>query len=145
MNSPFLIFLAIICGITIPLQSQFMGVLEQSLGIKLSLLVNYGLGTLIMLILLLTSGHWDTLKNWQTVPTYMYSAGALGLVIVGCIGYVVPRLGITAGFTVIVATQFIVGALIDHFGWMGATVRPLDLSKLAGLTLLLLGVRLVLR
>jgi bacterial/archaeal transporter family-2 protein len=145
MNSPFLIFLAIVCGLAIPIQSQFMGVLEQSMGVKLALLINYGLGTVIMLALLLVSGQWEALKNAASVPAYMYSAGALGLVIVGCIGYVVPRLGITAGFTVIVATQFIFGALIDHFGWMGATVRPMDLSKLAGLTLLLFGVRLVLR
>jgi uncharacterized membrane protein YdcZ (DUF606 family) len=24
------------------------------------------------------------------------------------------------------------GALVDHFGWMGAEVRPLNLARLAG-------------
>ena len=32
------------------------------------------------------------LQSWQNVPTYALTTGVLGLVIVGTIGYVVPRL-----------------------------------------------------
>ena len=71
--------------------------------------------------------------------------GALGLVIIGSISYTVPRLGLAAAFTILVATQFIAGALLDHFGLLGAEVRPLDLSRSLGIVVLLLGTWLIIR
>ena len=65
------------------------------------------------------------------------------MIIVGTVGYVVPRLGLATGFTLIVAAQFVMAALIDHFGWFGSTVRPMDVSRLIGLGLLLAGVWLL--
>ncbi|WP_436411168.1 DMT family transporter [Thermus scotoductus] len=39
----------------------------------------------------------------------------------------------------------LIGTLIDQFGWMGSGVRPLDLGKIIGLGLLMLGAWLVVR
>jgi transporter family-2 protein len=69
----------------------------------------------------------------------------LGLVIVGALGYSAPRLGLAAAFAVFLAAQFLMGALVDHFGWMGAEVRPLNLARLAGMGLLLGGTWLITR
>jgi transporter family-2 protein len=73
------------------------------------------------------------------------SAGVLGLVIVTTIGYTVPRLGLSKAFTIIVATQFLIAALLDHFGLLGAVMRPLDLSRLLGFGVLILGVWLIMK
>jgi len=64
---------------------------------------------------------------------------------VGTIGYVVPRLGVSGGFTLIVASQFVLAALIDHFGWLSASVRPIDLPRALGLVLIMFGVWLTVR
>jgi transporter family-2 protein len=85
------------------------------------------------------------LKAWQGVPWYALSSGVVGLVIVGTIGYTVPRMGLSKAFTIIVAAQFIVAALLDHFGLLGAAVRPLELSRLAGVATLIVGVWLIMR
>jgi transporter family-2 protein len=143
MDTSLLIVLAILCGIAIPLQGQFMGLLEQTLGLPASLIITYGGGGFLALLITWGRGGWQGLKHWPDVPWYVFSSGALGLVIVGTISYVVPRLGLTAGFTVIVATQFILGALVDHFGWFGAQIRSIGAAQIAGICLLLLGVRLV--
>jgi transporter family-2 protein len=74
------------------------------------------------------------------LPWYAWASGALGLVIVGTIGYSTPRLGLVTALAVIVGAQFATGAIIDHFGLFGAEVRPLDLARVAGLCLILLGV-----
>jgi transporter family-2 protein len=87
-------------------------------------------------------GH---LNAWQNAPWYALTAGALGLVIVGTIGYTVPRLGMTTAFTVIIFSQLVVAVMLDHFGLLGATVRTLDLPRITGLIFLILGVWLVLR
>jgi uncharacterized membrane protein YdcZ (DUF606 family) len=45
----------------------------------------------------------------------------------------------------ITVSQFVVGAVINHFGLLGATVDPIDLGKVAGFALLGVGTYLVLR
>ena len=139
-----LVLLAIFGGVAVTLQAQFMGVMDQQLGTIESVFITYGGGGLIvgLTMLLLRGGN---LAAWRSVPPYVLAAGILGLIIVSTIGYVTPRLGLVAAFTILIATQFVLGSLIDHFGWLGAEIRPLDNSKLLGLGVLLLGVWLVIR
>ncbi len=144
MSTLFLILLAVVAGIAVSLQGQFMGLMDRALGTRESIFVTYAGGGL-MITLLMLAFRGSHLKNWQTVPWYAFGSGILGLIIVGSIGYVVPRLGVAKGFTLIVASQFVIAALIDHFGFFGAGVRPLDLTRLLGLCLILLGVWIAVR
>ena len=144
MSTLFLILLAVVGGIAVALQGQFMGLLDRTLGTRESIFVTYASGGLIITLLMLAF-RGGNLKNWQAVPWYAFGTGILGLIIVGSIGYVVPRLGLAKGFTLIVASQFVIAALIDHFGFFGAAVRPMDLARLSGLSLILFGVWIVVR
>ena len=144
MNTIFVSFLAIIGGLAVTLQGQFMGLMDQNMGTKESVLITYGGGGLMsMLLFLLLPGN--NLKNWQAVPWYAFSTGLLGLLIVGSIGYVLPRIGVAKGFTLMIAAQFLLAALIDHFGLFGALLRPLDTLRISGLGIMLFGVWLVVR
>ncbi|MBM3145739.1 MAG: DMT family transporter [Chloroflexi bacterium] len=143
MNTLFLIGLAVLGGVAVTLQGQFMGIMEQNLGTKGSVFITYASGGLIAVLFALLRGA--NLENWRKVPWYAFSAGILGLIIVGTIGYVVPRLGVAGGFILIVASQFLLAALIDHFGWFQASLRPLDLPRLMGFGLMMLGVWLVVK
>ena len=144
MSTLFLIGIAVMAGIAVTLQAQFMGLLDRSMGTLTSVFITYAGGGLVI-TLMLAALRGGNLRNWQSVPWYAYGAGLLGLVIVGSIGYVVPRLGVAKGFTLIVASQFLIASLIDHFGFFGATVRPMEVTRLAGLCFMLLGVWLVVR
>ena len=64
----------------------------------------------------------------------------VGLVVVGILGFTAPRLGLVPVLTLFVASQFIVGAGLDHFGLLGAEVRALDLSRASGVGVILFGV-----
>ena len=48
-------------------------------------------------------------------------------------------------FTLITGSQFLMAALIDHFGLFGAAVRPVDASRALGLVVMMAGVWLVVR
>jgi transporter family-2 protein len=96
----------------------------------------------VLMMMIARGGH---LNAWQSAPWYAFTAGALGLVIVGTFGYTVPRLGLTTALTVIVASQLVIAVLIDYFGLFGASVRTLDWPRITGLALLILGAWLVLR
>jgi transporter family-2 protein len=144
MSTVFLISIAIMAGIAVTLQGQFMGLLDRGLGTIESVFVTYAGGGLIITLLMIAF-RGGNLKNWHGVPWYAFGSGILGLIIVGSIGYVVPRLGVAKGFTLIIATQFLIASLIDHFGFFGAAVRPMDMMRSLGLGLMLLGVWLVVK
>jgi transporter family-2 protein len=145
MNSYFgLIIIAVVGGVTVALQGQFMGLIDKGIGTRESVFITYASGGILTGIIMLAS-RGGNLRSWQVVPWYALSAGALGLVIVAAISYTVPRLGLSKAFTIIVASQFLTIALLDHFGILGAMMRPLDLSRLLGFGLLILGVWLIMR
>ncbi|QQE67138.1 hypothetical protein GFS31_38500 [Leptolyngbya sp. BL0902] len=144
MANFFVIFLAMMGGIATALQGQFMGLLSVAMGPLESVFITYSGGAVVVAMVMLVA-KGGNLKAWDTVPWYAFTSGLMGLMIIGAIGYVVPRLGVAAGFTVMVATQFLAGAIIDHYGLFGAMVRPMDLTKALGLGLLMTGVTLLVR
>ena len=145
MSTPIpLIIIAAVGGMAITLQAHFMGLMDKQIGTLESVFITYGGGGLLIgLAMLLSRG--GNLAAWQGVPWYALSAGALGLVIVGTIGYGTARLGLVTVMTIIVAAQFISGAFLDHFGVLGADLRPLNLTRISGIGLMLLGTWLIVR
>jgi len=139
-----LIILAVIGGIAVALQGQFMGLMDKNIGTLESVFITYASGGIIAALAMIAS-RGGNLKAFQTVPWYALSSGLVGLVIIGAIGYTVPRLGLSKAFTIIVTSQFLVAAILDHYGLLGAVVRPMDLSRLAGMALLVTGVWLIVR
>jgi transporter family-2 protein len=140
----YLSVIAVIGGIAIALQSQFMGIMDKGIGTIEGVFITYcSGGILITLVMLLLRG--GNLGAWQSVPWYSLTSGALGLIIVGTIGYTAPRLGLVTTFTIIVAVQFVMGAVLDHFGILGAATRPFDLARLVGIAILLVGIWLIIR
>lgn len=143
-NLATLLVIAAVGGIAVTLQSRFMGTMTQVMGTRESIFITYGSGGLVIgLLMLLARG--GNLGAWRQVPIYAFTAGLLGLIIVGAIGYATARYGLIATFGVLLVAQYGVAAAIDHFGLFGATVQPLDLQRLLGIVLLLVGAWLVLR
>jgi len=139
-----LVIVAVVSGIAITLQAQFMGHLDKSFGSLESVFLTYGSGAVIIgLIMLAMRG--GNLGAWHLPPWYAYSAGLLGLVIVGTLGYATPRLGLAVTLTIAVASQFILAAIIHHFGLLGAEQEPMNLSRLGGMAAVLIGVWLMVR
>jgi transporter family-2 protein len=126
------------CIVAITLQGQFMGLLDRSLGTRESVFLTYASGGALATLMFLATGGGN-LRSWSKVPLYAYTAGLLGLIIVGSIGYVVSRLGTAKAFTLIVASQLLLAAVIEHFGFFAADLRPVHLTKVTGLCLLLAG------
>ncbi len=145
MTTPILfILLAIVGGVAGTLQANFMGVMDQNLGTVESMFITYGGGGLVigLAMLFLRGGNLGAIV---TLPWYVLSAGLLGLVVVGILGFAAPRIGLVPVMTLFVASQFVVAAVLDHFGLLGAEVRSLDLSRVSGLGVILLGLWLVIR
>lgn len=143
-NFTVLTIVAAVAGVAMTAQAQLMGHLDRSMGTIESVFITYGTGAVVIgLIMLAMRG--GNLSEWHIAPWYAYSAGLLGLVIVGCIGYATPRLGLAVTLTIAVATQFTMAAIVHHFGLLGANQQPMDVSKLSGMAAILFGVWLMVR
>lgn len=137
-----LIAIAIVAGIAVALQGQFMGAMDRTAGTATSVLITYGIGALVAAAYFALRRPAPPLRS---IPTYAWSAGLLGLVIVGSIGYAAPRLGLAKTLIVTVAAQLVAAIVIDHFGVFGAQQRTIDASRAIGVAVTILGAWLVVK
>ncbi|MEW6240841.1 MAG: DMT family transporter [Chloroflexota bacterium] len=141
---PLLVLIGLIGGIAVGLQSPLASLLTQRLGVFESVFIVHVGGALASLVPLLFLGG-GKLSQWRSVPWYALGAGVFGLVVIAAISYTIPRVGVAAAITTIVAGQLLAGTLIDHFGLLGAAQRSLDPARLLGLVVLSVGVWLTVK
>jgi len=145
MNSIILIILiGLAGGVAIGLQSPMSSLLTQRLGIFESVFIVHIGGALIVLLPLLIYGG-GKLSQWRSVPWYTLCAGFFGLIVISALSYMIPRVGVAASITTLVAGQLLVGTILDHYGLLGATVKPLDMTRIIGMSVVLAGVWLTVK
>ena len=145
MESVFLIILVGLAGgIAVGLQSPLASLLSQRLGMLESVFIVHLGGAILSLLLLLLIGG-GKLGLWRSAPWYALGAGAFGLVVIVAISFTIPRVGAAAAITSIVAGQVLVSALLDQFGLLGVAARPLDVPRVLGLAVVMLGVWLTVK
>ena len=143
MRSGLIVAAAVVCGVAVAVQAQFTGILQRQTGTLESTFITYFSGGIVIgVVMLLARG--GSLGAAGGLPWYAYGTGVLGLVIIGTLSVSVGDLGLFPALVLITVSQFLVGAIIDHFGLFGAVVSPIDGSKVGGFVLLGLGTYLVL-
>jgi transporter family-2 protein len=138
------ILISLAGGVAVGLQGPLSSLMSQRIGAMESIFIVHFGGAVAALLPLLVIGGGN-LGNWRSVPWYALLAGTLGLVVIGAVSYAIPRVGVATTIILIVAGQLTIGAWLDHFGLLGAAVRPFDLSRLAGIFVLSVGVWLMVR
>ena len=139
-----IILIGLAGGVAVGLQSPLASMITQRLGMFESVFIVHVGGAIIALIPLLFYGG-GRLAQWQSLPWYALTAGIFGLIVIGAISYMIPRIGVAGAITTIVAGQLLVSVVLDHFGLLGALSRPLDPTRVIGLAVVLLGVWLTVR
>src|SRR5512135_3131947 len=123
MESVFLIILVgLVGGIAVGLQSPLASMLSQRLGMWESVFIVHVGGAILSLLPLLILYGGGRLGQWRSAPWYALGAGLFGLIVIMAISYTIPRVGVAAAITSVVAGQILVSAVLDHFGWLGAQV-----------------------
>ena len=140
---PLLLLIGLAGGIAVGLQGPMASMVTQRLGVFESIFIVHLGGAVIALIPLLVFGN--KLGQWRSLPWYLLGTGVFGLVVVASISYMIPRVGVAAAITSIVAGQLLVSAVLDHFGLLGATVRAFDATRILGLGVVLFGVWLTVK
>lgn len=138
------VFMGLLAGVAVTLQGPMIGMIGERMGNLESVFIIHLSGTILSGIPLLVL-RGGALGEWRSLPWYTFFAGGFGMVIVGTISVVLPRIGAAGIFTLIVVGQIVMAVIVDHFGWFSSPVRPADLMRILGILVIMLGTWLVLR
>jgi bacterial/archaeal transporter family-2 protein len=139
------IVLAIAAGLAGAVQAAVMGELGERVGVfpalAFSAIVSllFGLAALLVVKQSLR-GLADVLKE----PVWLWTGGALSILIIVGITVGPPRLGLAATIGTIIALNLGVAALIDRYGWFGYDRIAIGWTRIAGLVFLGIGAALTL-
>lgn len=136
------IVIGLIGGIGVGLQGPMSGAMSQQIGpFGSSLIIHLG-GTIASTVLVLVSGGIN-LSQLPSIPKPYFLAGLFGVILYMTFAFTIPRVGATVATALLIVAQLGVGLLLDHFGWMGVAQHSFNLSRLAGMILLIAGAWLV--
>ncbi len=138
------ILFGLLGGFAVGLQGPLSSMITERIGVMESIFIVHISGALMISVPLVLRGGGN-LGEWRHVPWYALLSGGFGLVIIAAISFAIPRVGVAATVTLVVAGQLVLSLVLDHFGLLGADVRHIDLSRVIGVLVLFVGVWLIVR
>jgi transporter family-2 protein len=146
-NDIIFLSLALITGALIPIQAATNAAFSKSIGNALItglMVFIVGLAGMALFVLL-SRTPFPGRQQLTAAPFYGYLGGIIVAAYVVMITILVPRIGVGTAIGLIVTGQIICAVLIDHFGLFNVAVRSIDLTRFAGMLLMIAGVYLVMK
>jgi transporter family-2 protein len=139
------IALAVAAGLAGAIQAAVMGVLGERTGVFPALafsgIVSVVLGVCLLLIARQSlRGLADVVRE----PVWLWTGGALSVLIILAITVASPRIGLAATIGTIIALNLVTAAAIDRYGWFGLDRIAIGWPRVLGLALLGAGAALTL-
>jgi transporter family-2 protein len=144
MSNLLLLFAMFVAGAAATVQPPINARLAEKIGYIHAATFSFLVGTLVLLALALTTGQ-GSFRGLTQASWWQLSGGLFGAFFVTMTIVAVPRLGTGTVVAALIVSQLITGMLFDHFGVFGMRQISFDLSRFAGVVLLLLGVALLFR
>ncbi|MEJ9176079.1 DMT family transporter [Bacillus cereus] len=131
--------LAILAGILISVQSVFNAKVNENVGQWLTTTCVLGIGLISSILFYIITENSINIKVY-TANYLFYVSGLFGIGLIICIMGAIKSLG--PAYTVLISliTQLVVALCIDIFGLFGMESIPLQVNKLVGIGLLIVGV-----
>lgn len=137
-----LLIWAALAGAFIPVMAILNGRLGKSMGEALhASVILFGVGFLfcltVALVLTKSLPHATDLANAKPIE---YLGGFIVGFYVISATLLAPRIGLANFIVCAVSAQIIISVVIDHYGLLGATIRPVNITRLIGVGLLIAGI-----
>ena len=91
----------------------------------------------------LVRAPWPALGMLGSMPWWLWTGGCLGAFLVASTVFVAPKLGAVSLMAAMIAGQMIASLVLDHYGWLGYPVHPVNEWRLLGILLLVAGVMVI--
>jgi transporter family-2 protein len=129
--------LAVAAGLAGAVQAAVMGELGGRVGVFPALAFSGVVAVVIGLALLLVARQsFRGLADVARQPVWLWTGGALSVLIILAITVASPRIGLAATIGIIIAFNLCVAALIDRFGWFGFDQLAITWTRALGLVFL---------
>lgn len=147
MNPTLLAMAAVVFGgaataLQAPTNARMMGAVGSPVN---AAFVSFAVGTAALGLLAAALQVKPDMSAARALPWYAWVGGLYGAVFVVAAAWGVPRLGVATTITLMVAGQLMLSLVLDHFGVMGVPRQPMNLTRAAGVALVVAGVLLVRR
>jgi len=132
--------MGVIAGSMITIQSVLNSALGKKTGNFGSVLVLTIVSISLLLILIVVFPTTANLKNIPGMSEwYLYIGGVLGVAILAAPIFLIPRIGATSTLTALVVGQLFLALIIDHFGLFSFPKIEINLMRIMGIALLVVG------
>jgi transporter family-2 protein len=139
------IALTIAAGIAGAVQAAVMGELGERTGVFPALAFSGVVSVVLGLsLLLIVTQSFRGLADVARQPLWLWTGGALSVLIILAITVASPRIGLAATIGTIIALNLGMAAAIDRFGWFGLDAIGIGWTRAAGLVFLGIGAALTL-
>lgn len=137
--------IAVLAGAVVPFQAGSNAALGRALGHPLwatvaSLLVS--LFVVLPVLSAMRAGAPD-IGAAARGPWWLWIGGIAGVAYITAALVLTPRLGAANFIVCVVAGQVVASLIIDHFGLMGLVAKPANLTRVAGVMLIVAGMLVV--
>jgi len=142
----FAVLLAVFGGALAGMQAPVNSRLGKTVGNVQAATFSFLVGTVALLVIAaLVDGGLGELGKVGRAPWWALIGGLLGAVYVTAALVAVRTLGASGLTAVVITGQLAISVAIDRFGLFGIAKQHIDVSRIAGLVLLVVGVVLVVR
>ena len=140
------LLLALVAGILIAVQAPTNAILAKASGSPVvAAFISFFVGTIALGALVAATSGRVFAPELRDVPWYAWVGGLYGAVFVAVAAFAAPRIGIGVLLTAAIAGQLLAALILDHYGFFGLPRQPVNLTRIAGVTLVLAGAMLVRR
>ncbi len=146
MSRGLAVLLAVAAGCFVGLQAPVNARLGRQVGALQAATVSFAVGTLaLILVAALSSGGLSSIGSATRAPWWALIGGLFGAFYVTVALLTVRTLGLSGLTAIVVTGQLTIAVVVDRFGLLGISRQHIDVPRIIGLVLLIVGVVLVVR
>ncbi len=137
---------ALLMGFCTPLQTAANSRMRQLVSsAPLSTLISFAVSTIVLIIvaLITSSPLIPSQQAFHDAPWWSWFIGVIPLITITIAIHLFKEIGQLQAMVIPIFSQLLFSLCIDHFGWFGAKVMPMNWERVIGALLLIVGVTMV--
>lgn len=134
-------FLSLLIGALVAIMVAFNGELSNGLGTYSSLVIIHLIGFVIILGIMFSKKIKISFRN--SLPFYLYSAGAISVFTVMFNNLSYPILGVSLPIALGLLGQLIASLAFDHYGFLNMPKVHFNNKKFVGLIIIVIGISIM--
>ena len=133
--------MAFVAGTLLSTQAAVNSQLGKSLNGQplMAAFVSFLVGTVLLFAITLAKGQFGSISAMPQQIWWKWTGGIMGAFLVCSSIIVAPKVGVANMLLFIIIGQLLAGLLIDNYGFLGMPIKPIDLSTVLGLGIVMVG------